>query len=45
MWEVFYKHSKTTKYVKNLPTFQEISKLQGQITPEYLGLSMRNFYM
>ena len=38
-----YKHSETIEHVKNLPTFQEIYKLHGQITRESLGLRMRNF--
>ena len=38
-----YKHSGTIEYVKNEPTFQEIYKLHGQVTREFLRLKMKNF--
>ena len=38
-----YKHSVTTEYVKNYPTFQGIYKRHGQITQEFLGLILGNF--
>ena len=43
MWKFVNKHSETTEYVKNYPTFSEIYKLHGRITQEFLGLRMRNF--
>ena len=37
------KHSETTEYIKNWPTFYKIWKLHGQTTPEFQGLRMQNF--
>ena len=31
-----YEHSETMEYTKNQPTFKEIYKLHGHITPEFL---------
>ena len=38
-----YKNTETIEYVKKQPTFQEKNDLYGGITPEFLGLTMRNF--
>ena len=38
-----YKHSETMEHVENLPTFQQIYKLHGQITRQFLTLRMRTF--
>ena len=43
MWKFVWNHSETMEYVKNQPTFEEIHKLYGQITREFLRLRMRNF--
>ena len=38
-----YKHTETIEYLKNEPAFYEKYKLHGQITPEFLELTMNNF--
>ena len=38
-----YKHTETIEYLKNEPAFYEKYKLHGQITPEFLELTMKNF--